>query len=299
MKKIYITILMFLAIFLNIDGVRADIYTLDKDVQYESSCTLTSKGGNYCNYSCKVTDGGDNYIQFDYAVTNTAGIKAEVQNFKTGGSDCSIFPAAERANEQYLEPLCKTTTSGWEYGKKQTHTKTYYGVYEFSDVTTEIFRKDGEFRCPSVNVLVDYYKDEYTGGYTQAGSTFSYNKKFKVSVIKDENQREEDIKDFIENETTDYCSIFGDNLTPLIKWGFGIIRIAVALIFVVMTILDFLKLAGTGEEKNYKDALNKFIKRLIIVVLIEVLPIIISILIDISGILEQYNIQDDIFCSLF
>jgi len=95
------------------------------------------------------------------------------------------------------------------------------------------------------------------------------------------------------------CNIFGENMTPIIAWAYAIIRIAIPILVVILTILDFLKVAGTGEEKSFKAAVNKLIKRVIIVVIFEVLPILITIIIDISGVLGQYNVEGELFCSLF
>ena len=147
-----------------------------------------------------------------------------------------------------------------------------------------------EFVCPN-----EVYYESYGGLYTDSdASSVAEPYKLIIPGVEDEVIEDEEI-----SGNNNQCIIFGENLTPYIKSAIKIIRVLVAVLFVVMTIMDFLKVVMTGEDKSYKEATSKFVKRLIIVILIEVLPILITLLIDISGILEKYNIQGDVYCSLF
>ena len=65
--------------------------------------------------------------------------------------------------------------------------------------------------------------------------------------------------------------------------------------------LDFIKALGSGEEKEFKKAGRNFAKRIIIGICFFLIPAILSLLINISGITSQYDINDgvkSIFCIL-
>lgn len=83
----------------------------------------------------------------------------------------------------------------------------------------------------------------------------------------------------------------------LIKQVYTLIRYLVPVLIIALSIVDFLKVLLSGEEKAYKTAWSKFIKRLIIGVVILILPILISFIINLSGALKGYGIDSDsLFC---
>ena len=50
------------------------------------------------------------------------------------------------------------------------------------------------------------------------------------------------------------------------------------------SLVDFIKVVSTGDDKDYKTAWNKFIKRIIVGIVILLVPVLVSALINISGI---------------
>ena len=124
-----------------------------------------------------------------------------------------------------------------------------------------------------------------------------------VSVTESENTYGSDL-DFTETDSNSYdavygCAILGDHVTEWVKWLITIIRVIVPIGIVILTILDFAKIVASGEDKEYKAAIQKLVKRIVIAVAIFVVPALVALLIDLSGILTQYGITDDLFCSLF
>ncbi len=96
------------------------------------------------------------------------------------------------------------------------------------------------------------------------------------------------------------CNLLGDNTTPIVQWIIDLIQIAVPIIIIIMTIIDFTGIVLSGEEKNFKAAGSKLLKRLIIGVVIILLPMLLAYIIDLSGVLVPYGIdRGQIFCSLF
>lgn len=101
-----------------------------------------------------------------------------------------------------------------------------------------------------------------------------------------------------EDNTT--CAIFGEKTTDLLQWIIDLIQIAVPVIIIIMTIVDFVGVAVSGEEKNFKAAGSKLVKRLIVGITIIFLPMLLAFIIDFSGALVPYGIErNQLFCSLF
>ena len=95
------------------------------------------------------------------------------------------------------------------------------------------------------------------------------------------------------------CNVFGPKTSGLLKWGIHLIQIAAPLLVVALGITDFLKILLSGEEKEYKESGKKFIKRLLALVALELLPYVLFFIIDISGVASQYGIErGEIYCVL-
>ena len=78
--------------------------------------------------------------------------------------------------------------------------------------------------------------------------------------------------------------LFGNGKTiNLLKDAFKAITIVTPILIIILSILDFVKATAASDEKAIKDAQSKFIKRLIIAVLIFFLPTILNILLNLLG----------------
>lgn len=96
------------------------------------------------------------------------------------------------------------------------------------------------------------------------------------------------------------CALFGEHVTPIIKWIIDLVYIAVPVMIIILTIIDFVSVVLSGEDKNFKTAGSKLVKRLLIGVVILFLPMLLTFIIDLSGALVPYGIEkDQLFCSLF
>lgn len=101
------------------------------------------------------------------------------------------------------------------------------------------------------------------------------------------------------NDAIKGCNVFGPKTSGLLKWAIHLIQIAAPLLVVALGITDFLKILLSGEEKEYKESGKKFIKRLLALVVLELLPYVLFFIIDISGIASQYGIErGEIYCVL-
>ena len=103
------------------------------------------------------------------------------------------------------------------------------------------------------------------------------------------------------NSGNDYINGCGDlpKTTALVKQIYGLIKYLIPVLIIGLSIVDFLKVLLSGEEKVYKEAWSKFVKRIMIGIVILLLPILLRIVINISGVLEDYGVDNDsIFCIL-
>ena len=88
------------------------------------------------------------------------------------------------------------------------------------------------------------------------------------------------------------CGIFkpadkGGKLLPIIKNLYKIFKIAIPLLVVILTIVEFLKVLFSGEDKTMKDAFKATTTRLILIVVLVFLPILIEFVIKIAGLSEN------------
>lgn len=102
------------------------------------------------------------------------------------------------------------------------------------------------------------------------------------------------------NNNVSICAIFGENVTPIIQWVIDLVNISVPVLIIILTIIDFASVVLSGEDKNFKAAGSKLVKRLIIGVIIIFLPMLLTFIIDFSGALVPYGIErNQLFCSLY
>lgn len=90
------------------------------------------------------------------------------------------------------------------------------------------------------------------------------------------------------------CEIFGDTMVELIHKVYGYFKWIIPVLIVVLSMLDFVKVVGTGKDDDFKKAQNNLIKRIILGVVFFLVPTIISLIISFSGITEQFTNGDSI-----
>lgn len=101
-------------------------------------------------------------------------------------------------------------------------------------------------------------------------------------------------------ENAPKCAILGEELGNMVKAAIDLIQLAIPIIIIILTIIDFTGIVLSGEDKNFKAAGTKFVKRLLIGAAIIFLPMLLTFIIDMSGVLVPYGIErNELFCSLF
>ena len=93
------------------------------------------------------------------------------------------------------------------------------------------------------------------------------------------------------------CGLFGENTLPLMKKIFRFLRFGVPVLVIILGLMDFLGIVFSGEEKYFKEAGSRFLKRLFVGVIIIFVPYVLTFIINLSGLMKDYNIEtDELFC---
>lgn len=83
----------------------------------------------------------------------------------------------------------------------------------------------------------------------------------------------------------------------LLRQVYKLLRYLVPVLIIGLSIVDFVKVVANGEDKVFKEAWSKFVKRLIIGVIILILPALLAFIIKLSGVVNMYGIdENNIFC---
>lgn len=100
------------------------------------------------------------------------------------------------------------------------------------------------------------------------------------------------------NKETFNCESISET-SRLVKSIYNTIKYLIPVLIIGLSIVDFIKVVASGDDKEYKNAWNKLIKRIIVGIVILLLPVILSMIIKMSGIAGAYNIaENDLFCIL-
>lgn len=101
-----------------------------------------------------------------------------------------------------------------------------------------------------------------------------------------------------EIDYADSCDDAGETI-KLLKQVYTLLRYLIPVIIIGLGIVDFIKVVATGEDKAFKEVWSKFVKRIIIGIVILILPAILSLIINLSGITDTYGVDpNNIFCIL-
>lgn len=146
-----------------------------------------------------------------------------------------------------------------------------------NDCTSKDTNPNGDHNCSQI-----------TYSYNSSASDTSH----KVAACRPDKKSEEVIF------PTDNCGILGPQTVELIKQAINLIRYLVPVVLVIYGMLDFVSILFSGQEKVFREAWAKFVKRLIVGIVFLFIPSIISFILDLSGLLFDYNV-DEVFCGIF
>ena len=144
-----------------------------------------------------------------------------------------------------------------------------------------------------------------SNGYLSKSDISSYEDSYSKAVDNLENfstdveQENENYQKGItkpEKDFADSCDDAGETIT-LLKQIYTLLRYLIPVAIIVLAIADFIKVVATGDDKAFKSVWSRFVKRIIVGIVILILPAILSLIISLSGITETYDIDSsNIFC---
>lgn len=87
------------------------------------------------------------------------------------------------------------------------------------------------------------------------------------------------------------------NTMKLVKKIYNFLKYMIPVIIIGLGMLDFIKAITSDDEKVFKEAWNKLMKRIIVGVIILILPVILEFLINISGVINEEGLdKNNLFC---
>ena len=89
--------------------------------------------------------------------------------------------------------------------------------------------------------------------------------------------------DIVEEAKKERQTTNGETL-KIVQQVYDIIKILIPVLIIALSIIDFLKVILVSDDKNYKSAWDKFIKRLVVGVIFFLVPLIVSFILKYSGI---------------
>lgn len=109
------------------------------------------------------------------------------------------------------------------------------------------------------------------------------------NALKEEQEEDSNYKDLEYEKYKPICGIFKKDgkLLPIIKNIYKIFKIALPVLILILTIVEFLKVLFSGEDKTMKDAFKATTTRLILLVVVVLSPILIEFIIRIAGVSEN------------
>lgn len=155
-----------------------------------------------------------------------------------------------------------------------------------ADLKKELFYENGALKCTKTKVCASQTDADHPVITTECdGKEAAKTKDTSYHGLK---------------KTTDVgnmCSEAGETI-KLLRQVYTLLRYLIPVLIIVLSIVDFMKVVLSGEEKVFKEAWNYFIKRIIIGIVILLVPILIKMLINMAHINGIYKIGNgnDIFC---
>ena len=277
----------------------------DKIVQptiYES----VSEQGNFGDRACDNISINDKWQSYDKSKFVTACLyQSDVStNDKSG---CHIIQLNISKNGDFevkqIEPIDKLTNeigielpvlTDLKTEEKTLNLDTIKGSYN-GDCPIGIYVE----RKLNPSTIFDAVGNSYAKSYTIStkistnknlvGKFSEYNRvgvKGKNLLTGEEQENDVNIDLNFEKITISNCEdLFGEDSTliHLLKWGITLVKIMIPLIMVGMGVVDFVQAIFAGNEEKMKKAQTKFIKRIIIGVIIFLIPSLLKLILTLAN----------------
>lgn len=254
----------------------------------------------YLKYMCIAI-----FLFIGFGISNVEAEEQVSNEVKCGGLvDSDVWSFEKSVSDVDSEIMKRETLGDNDDGERIDCCQIYNGY--FCD-----YYKIKEGKTPLDDKFINTEEDEETRKYCMNVLGYDLeNYKFSYNVNENSNITNKDSKSIIccryntaHGVNSFSCNIYqtvseevkpttnGNNTIKLLRQIYGLIRYLIPVLVIGLSIVDFLKVLLSEEEKVYKEAWSKFVKRLIIGIVILILPIILSFIINLSGVLNNYDID--------
>ena len=218
------------------------------------------------------------------STTDTDKVNSYIDMLSNIGDTFELDDYCEKENGGYYIDMSKTTYQLCRDSMQSLYTK----INEWDKIIQDLIDK-GELS------LNDPLVQEYYKARSKARGALSTD--FDKNWIEDSDSH---IVPSAPSAPTEGCEILGGVNSDTVKMlsnAIKIIRLGAPILIIILGITDFLKILFSGEEKDFKESFNKFVKRLIAGVILIFIPYILQLIVSLSGVEAQYGI-DNFFCSI-
>ena len=280
MKKIIQTLITFSILFFGINGVKA----LGNEVaswQDTGTCTVTEHTNDTCSYRCDMS-----VSAFDYKVyIQSNNINFEIVNpfvyngeSLTGDGLVSDFINATNtftsivSGEIILEKLAGFLFDVASPVVFDNNTNNPPRTY---------FVNNGKLNCSPIIPVVNYTFNAMGTAYVQ----------FRVGPVYI-NQDPSYVPDNTLDNNSEVCGFLGNEdskTVAIFRKLYKYLKVLIPVLIILLGIVDFIKVVVTGKDDDMKKAINRFVKRIIVAVIFVLVPVLIQLFINISGLTSEYS----------
>lgn len=228
-----------------------------------NSSTETKPELNTVAKNCKSTKVDNTYSSLKTPFST----EYELKQFKSG--DIKICFMQDSGKNEY----CKNNYDYVTYGK----------IYQLV-VDTNMFKDDSDIVCPTVIYEVISKDMIFLTTNLEDAKTYSEENKLPDSVI-------EDYKVNL-GEDVEGCEVVPDVIKKWIKLALNFVKYIALVLVIVLGTLDFIKAAGSGEPDGMKKAGQAFMKRVIAVIILFLLPMLVDLILNL---INLYGSTGDCF----
>lgn len=260
------------------NGVCPKVAFLDTNAKKEicfgdtaTYCTDDNPGGGGAIFK------GDVYFPLEYF----SKLKRNVDAYFNQGFDCEQIYKMDNPEKVLANQLNTFFESGDQLAFiKKYKDKTLERMNQ--TISTCNAEQEAKFDEDENKCIIDFNKgiisqeeyDECMGIVTEAKAEYERKKAAIIEALNSFTYSDAGI-----GEKITCAEILGANLVELIRVGYNIAKIGVAILVVVLSMMDFLSATSSPDpDKKMKEAFGKAIKRLILIIVMFILPLIISLI---------------------
>ena len=280
MKKLVQILIAFSILFFGINRVKAvenEIVTW----QDTGTCTVTESTNDTCSYHCNMS-----IASFDYK----AYIEANDLKFKVSNS--ILYDAASASsNSSVLNYVYNVLFLGNKISVAIAEKLDGVLFDAASPVTFDndstnpprmYFINNGKLNCSPIVPVMNY----------KISSTSTLFAQFTVGpiYINQDSSYTPNIDSDLDG--SGICGFLGSDTSQtvaILRKIYMYMKILIPVLIILLGIVDFVKVVVTGKDDDMKKALSRLVKRIIVAIVFILVPVIIQLFINISGLTSEYS----------